>query len=45
MEEAMAVDVVQRSGYLLDNVPDLLMTERVVIQFSHLHHSVQVHVK
>ena len=45
VEEAVAVDVVQSSGYLLDYVSDFLMTEWVVIEFAHLHHSVKVHVE
>lgn len=45
MEEPMTMDVVKCSGYLLDYVPNLFMTERIIVQFAHLHHSVKVHVK
>jgi len=29
----------------MDNVANLLVRERVVIQFAHLHHTVEVHVE
>ena len=45
MEESMTMDIVKCCGYLLYYVPDLFMTERIIVEFSHLHHSVQVHVK
>ena len=45
MEESVTMDIVKCCGYLLYYVPDLFMTERIIIEFSHLHHSVQVHVK
>ena len=31
VEEAMSVDIVKRRSYLLDNVPDLLVAEGVVV--------------
>ena len=45
MEEPMTMNVVESSGYLLDYVSNLFVTERVVVQFAHLHHSVKVHIK
>ena len=45
MEEPVTVDVVKSSGYLLDYVPNLFVTKRVIVQFAHLHHSVEVHIK
>ena len=45
MEEAVAVDVVERGGDLMDDVSDLLVRERIVVQFAHLHHAVQIHVE
>ena len=41
----MAVDIVECGCYLVDDVADLFVRERIVVQFSHLHHAVQVHVK
>ena len=45
MEETVAVNVVERRGYLLDYVPDLLVRKRVVIELAHLHHPIQVHIE
>ena len=45
MEEAVAVDVVERRGDLVNDVPDLLVRERIIVQFAHLHHAVQIHVE
>lgn len=45
MEEAVTVDVVECRCDLIDDVPDLFMRERVIVKFSHLHHSVEVHVE
>lgn len=45
MEEAVAVNVVQGRSNLLDYVPDFFMRKRVIIELSHLHHAVQVHVQ
>ena len=45
MEEPMTVNVVKSSGYLLDNVSYLFVTERIIVQFAHLHHSIEVHIK
>ncbi len=45
MEKAVAMDIVQGRGYLLNDVTNLLVAEGVIIEFSHLHHSVQVHVQ
>jgi len=41
----MRVDVLERGRDLEDNVADLLMTEWVVVQLTHLHHAVEIHVK
>jgi hypothetical protein len=44
MEKAVIVDIVETSGNLLDYVPDLLVRERIVIQLTHLHHTIQIHI-
>jgi hypothetical protein len=44
MEEAMRMDVLERSSDLEDYVSDLLVREGVVVKFAHLHHPVKVHV-
>lgn len=45
MEKPVVVDVVQCRGYLLDDVSDLFVRERVVVQLAHLHHPIEVHVE
>ena len=45
MEEAMLVNVVKAQRNLSDNVSDLFVGKGVVVQFAHLHHSVEVHVQ
>ena len=45
MEEAMAVNVVQGRRDLLYDVPDFFMGKWVIIELSHLHHPVQVHIE
>lgn len=45
MEEAVAVDIVQRGGYLHNNVPDLLVRKWIIVELAHLHHAVQVHIE
>ena len=45
MEEAVAVDIVQRGGYLHNNVPYLLVRKRIIVELAHLHHAVQVHIE
>ena len=45
MEEAMAVDVVEGWCDLLYDMPDLLVRKWVIVQFAHLHHSVEVHIE
>ena len=45
MEEPMTMDVVKCSGYLLDYVPNFFMTEGIIVQFAHLHHSIKVHIE
>ena len=45
MEEPMTMNVVKCCGYLLDYVSNLFMTERIIVQFAHLHHSIKVHIK
>ena len=45
MEEAVAVDIVECRGDLVYNVTNFFMREGVIVQFAHLHHAVQVHVK
>ena len=45
MEEAMTVNVIERGSYLLYDVPDLFVWKWVIVEFAHLHHSVEVHVE
>ncbi len=45
MEEAMAVNVVESTGELINDVSDLLVREGIIVKLSHLHHSIQIHVK
>ena len=45
MEEAVTVNIVQRGGYLHNNVPDLLVRKRIIVELPHLHHAVQVHIE
>ena len=45
MEEAMAVNVVQGRRDLLYDVPDFFVGKRVIVELSHLHHPVQVHIE
>lgn len=45
MEEAMAVNVVESTRDLVNDVSDLLMREWIIVKLSHLHHPVQIHVK
>ena len=45
MEESVAMDVIQGRSYLLDDMTDLFVRERIVIEFTHLHHAIQVHVQ
>ena len=45
MKEPMTVDVIERLGNLLYDVPALLVREWVVVQLAHLHHSIQVHIE
>lgn len=45
MEETVIVDVVEGGGDLLDDVSDLLVGKRVVVELAHLHHAVQIHVQ
>ena len=45
VEETMLVDVVEGDGNLFDYVTDFLVRERIVIELSHLHHPVEVHVQ
>ena len=45
VEEAVLVDVVEGDGDLLDDVADLLVRKRVVVEFAHLHLTVKIHVE
>ena len=45
MEEAMTVYIIQSRRDLMDYMPNLFMGERVVVEFTHLHHAIEVHVK
>ena len=45
MEEAVAVNIVQRGGYLLNNVPNLLVRKWIIVELAHLHHAIKVHIE
>ena len=45
MEEAMTVYIIQSRRDLVDYMSDLFMGERVVVELTHLHHAIEVHVK
>jgi len=44
MEKTVLMYVVQAERYLSDNVSNLFVRKRILIEFAHLHHSVQIHV-
>lgn len=45
VEEAVLVNILERVGNLLYYMPDLFMREGIIIEFTHLHHAVKVHIQ